>query len=197
MSKLHRSLVIIGWLTSFLPSLINAQDAAAPQKVDPPVELEVIRNSIGVWDCEFQVWTQGPDAAPMTFTGVEKVRAFGEYWLASDLESTAMGQTTVVHSVIGYDLDEKALTGLVIDQGPYSAKMEGVYHPETRTVNWTIHAKTPDGDPMPQHTVMTMPNGDERILVMNMPGPDGEMVKFMQVRYARRKTESDKTGDSE
>ena len=120
----------------------------------------------------------------MTFKGIETNRGFGDYWLASDLESTMMGQTLVVHSIIGYDLDKKSLTGMVVDDGPHAATMEGEYDPATKTVQWTTHARTMTGEPMVQKTVMTLVNDDERVLVLNVPGPkEGEVTKFMEIRY--------------
>jgi len=186
---------------SFISVSVAQESATQEQPAAPaeePVELEVVKSSIGVWDCEFKVWAQGPDADPMTFKGVETNRGFGEYWLASDLESTMMGQTIVVHSIIGYDLDKKSLTGMVVDHGPYAATMEGEYDPATKTVKWTTHAKTMTGEPMVQKTVMTLVNDDERILVLNVPGPkEGEVTKFMEIRYVRRKPEPSESGSSD
>ncbi len=134
----------------------------------------------------------------MTFKGVETNRAFGEYWLASDLESTMMGQTMVVHSIIGYDLDKQALTGFVVDHGPYAATMEGEYDPKTKSVKWTTHAKTMTGEPMTQKTAITQISDDERVLVLNVPGPkEGESIKFMEIRYVRRNPEPKANGTSD
>ena len=83
-----------------------------------PIELEVLKASIGVWDAEIEVWPEGPDSPSIKFKGVETNRPYGEYWIASDFDSEFMGQTMKVHSIVGYDLDQKKMVGTVIDHGP-------------------------------------------------------------------------------
>ncbi|MEN8154985.1 MAG: DUF1579 family protein, partial [Acidobacteriota bacterium] len=90
-----------------------------------PIELEVLKASIGVWDAEIEVWPQGHDSPSIKFKGVETNRPYGEYWIASDFNSDYMGQTIKVHSIVGYDPEQKKLVGMVIDHGPYSARMTG------------------------------------------------------------------------
>ena len=58
-----------------------------------PKELQVLKASIGIWDAEFEVWPVGLDSPSMTFKGVETNRAFGDYWIASDLDTEINGQT--------------------------------------------------------------------------------------------------------
>lgn len=65
-----------------------------------PIELEVLKASIGVWDAEIEVWPQGPDSTSIKFKGVETNRPYGEYWIASDFDSEFMGQTMKVHSIV-------------------------------------------------------------------------------------------------
>ena len=44
-----------------------------------PIELDVLKASIGVWDAEIEVWPQGPDSSSIKFKGVETNRSYGEY----------------------------------------------------------------------------------------------------------------------
>jgi hypothetical protein len=153
-----------------------------------PIELEVLNASIGVWDAEIEVWAEGPDSPPIKFKGVETNRPYGEYWIASDFDSDFMGQTMKVHSIVGYDLDQKRLVGTVVDHGPYAARMTGDYDKESNTVRWTTEAKAPNGTPMVQKTLITHKHADERVLVLSVPGKQkGEITKFMQIRFVRRK----------
>lgn len=153
-----------------------------------PIELEILKASVGVWDAEIEVWAEGPTAPSIKFKGVETNRAFGEYWIASDFDSEFMGQTQKLHSIVGYNLDQKKLVGTVIDHGPYSATMTGEYDKDSKTVHWKTEAKDTDGKPMLQKASITHKNADERILVMNVPGKKkGEFTKFMQIRFVRRK----------
>ena len=162
----------------------TAQDESKPK----PAELEHLKAAVGVWDAEFEVWAQGPDQPPLVFSGVETNHAFGEYWIASDLVSEYMGTTMKVHSIIGYDLDQKKLVGTVVDDGPYSAKMTGEYDAKTKSVTWITKGKGPGGTPLVHRTTMTQKSAEERVLVLNVPGKDeGEFTKFMQIRYVKRK----------
>ena len=153
-----------------------------------PIELEVLKASIGVWDAEIEVWPQGPDSSSIKFKGVETNRPYGEYWIASDFDSEFMGQTLKVHSIVGYDLDQKKMVGTIIDHGPYAASMTGDYDKESNTVRWTTQAKDPNGKPMMQKTLITHKSADERVLVLSVPGKQkNDFTKFMQIRFVRRK----------
>jgi hypothetical protein len=153
-----------------------------------PIELEVLKASIGVWDAEIEVWPEGPDSSSIKFKGVETNRPYGAYWIASDFDSEFMGQTMKVHSIVGYDLDHKKMVGTVIDHGPYAASMTGDYDKESNTVRWTTEAKDPNGRPMVQKTLITQKHADERVLVLSVPGKQkNDFTKFMQIRFVRRK----------
>ncbi|RMF36831.1 MAG: DUF1579 domain-containing protein [Planctomycetota bacterium] len=168
--------------------LVATLSAIAQSAVgEPPVELQVIRGYAGVWDAEFEVWPGGPEAASIKFKGVETNRPYGEYWIASDLVSQVGSQTTRVHSIVGYDLDQKQLVGMIIDDGPYAATMAGQYDAESQTVTWTVKGKMPDGKPLLQVTKITQLSPTERVLVLTMPGEgDGPAAKIMQIRFTKR-----------
>jgi len=153
-----------------------------------PKELQVLKASIGIWDAEFEVWPVGLDSPSMTFKGVETNRAFGEYWIASDLDTEINSQTMKVHSIVGYDLDKGKLVGKVIDHSPYAASMTGDYDSESKTLSWTTNVKGPDGKPMVHKTLITEKTANERLLVLSVPAKEKDgFVKFMQIKFLRRK----------
>ena len=166
-----------------------ALSCIAEEKPDPkPIELEVLKGYIGVWDAEIEVWPEGPDSPSIKFKGVETNRAYGENWIASDFDSEVGGQTMKVHSIVGYDLDQKKMVGTVIDHGPYAASMTGEYDAKSKTITWIIKAKTPDGNPIVQRTLATQKTANERVLILKVPGKkDNEFTKFMQIRFVKRK----------
>lgn len=152
-----------------------------------PIELEELKAYVGVWDAEIEVWAAGLDSPPTTFRGVETNRPYGDYWIASDFDSEFMGQTIRVHSIVGYDLGEKRMVGMVIDHGPYSARMTGDYDAESKTVHWLTEARDPTGKPMVQKTLVTQKDAVERVLVLMVPsGVNDEFIKFMQIRFTKR-----------
>jgi hypothetical protein len=153
-----------------------------------PIELEILKAYIGVWDADIEVWPEGLDSPPITFKGVETNRPYGEFWIASDFDSEFMGQTIKVHSIVGYDLDKKKMVGTIIDHGPYAATMTGEYDVESKTVHWMTEAKDANGKPMVQKTLVSQDHADERVLVLMVPGKkENEFTKFMQVNFVKRK----------
>lgn len=162
--------------------------SAEDQTTTKPTELSLLKSYAGVWDAEIEVWTGGPKSPSIKFNGVETNRLYGAHWLASDFDSEFEGQTIKVHSIVGYDRDQKQLVGTVIDHGPYAATMTGVYDAKMKTVTWTTKAKDSNGKPMIQKTVVTQINDTERILVLEVPGEKkGDFVKFMQIKFSKKK----------
>lgn len=153
-----------------------------------PIELEVLKASIGVWDAEIEIWPQGPDSPSIELKGVETNRPYGKYWLASDFDSEYGGQTMEVHSIVGYDMDKKKMVGTVIDHGPYAASLTGDYDKESKTIRWMTKAKDTNGKPIVQKTLITHKSADERLLVLMVPGDKkDEFTKFMQITFVKRK----------
>lgn len=180
---LAKSLLLITLVFGFAISCI-AQD----QPTSKPIELEVLKASLGVWDAEIEVWPKGLDSPSLTFKGVETNRAYGEHWIASDFDSKFMGQTMKVHAIVGYDLEQKKMAGTVIDHGPYAASMTGDYDEESKTVTWMTKAKDTSGKPMMQKTLVTQKSADERLLVLMVPGDKkDDFTKFMQIKFVKRK----------
>ena len=162
----------------------------AKDEPGPPKELASLRTWVGIWDAEIEVWPQGLDKPSIKFEGVETNRAYDKYWIASDFDSTFNGQLTRVHSIVGYDLDQRKLVGKVIDDGPYAASMVGDYDEESRTVTWRTDVKDADGKPIVQRTTVTELNDNERLLVLSVPTQSKNVFKkFMQIRFNRRKAQ--------
>lgn len=168
--------------------MVIAPTIAAEDSTTPPIELQVLKDAVGVWDAEIEVWPGGTDSPSIKFRGVETNHAYGKHWIASDFDSEFDGQATKVHSIVGYDLDKKQMVGTIIDHGPYAAKMTGEYDHKTKTVTWITKVKAPSGEPIVQKTLVTQKTPDERVLVLMMPkkGKD-EFSKFMQIRFVRRR----------
>lgn len=151
-----------------------------------PKELKWIQGSVGVWDASIEVWPQGPDGASIKFKGVETNKAYGEYWISSDFDSSFMGQEQKIHSIVGYDLDKKKLVGTIVDAGPYAATMTGEFVEKDNAVKWVTQAKGLDGKPMVQNTVLTNKSATERELVMLVPGKEGKFNTFMRIVFTKR-----------
>ena len=170
-----------------LLSLGLALPGLGQETQETPPELQVLKNTIGVWDTAIEVWAQGPDGPSVQFDGVETVTAFGDYWMSSDSVSTFMGRTMKVHSLVGYDIDEGKLVGTIVDDGPYKATLSGEYDPDTKSVTWMIKGKDPVGTEYFQKSVVTEISENERLLVLYLPVAVGEgYTRLMEVTYTRR-----------
>ncbi len=168
--------------------IFGAVLACIAEEETKPIELGVLKSYIGVWDGEIEVWPMGLEAASIKFKCVETNRAYGKHWIASDLDSEFMGQTMKVHSIIGYDLDQRQMVGTVIDDGPYAASMTGDYDADSKTVSWTTKVKDASGKPVVQKTLITQEHTDERVLVLSVPNKENDgFTKFMQITFVRRK----------
>ena len=175
-------------LTTVLMLVLAVSCLAQEKPESNPIELDALQASIGVWDAQIEVWPQGPDSSSIKFEGVETNRPYGEYWIASDFDSEFMGQLMKVHSIVGYDRDQKKLVGTVIDHGPYAASMTGDYDEESKTVRWKTQAKAPNGKPIVQRTSIMQTSPDERVLVLSVPGKqENEFTRFMQIKFVKRK----------
>ncbi len=182
---IERKLLCVVFALAFcVPSV--AQDTT----VDRPAELQVVKSWVGTWDASVEVWPQGLDSPSIKFTGVETNEAHGEYWIASTFVSQFNGQTMKVHSIVGYDLDAQSMKGTVVDHGPYAATMTGTYDKPSASVTWMTQAKSENGTPMVQKTVVTQKSADRRELVLMVPGGDDEsFVKFMEIHFIKRKAD--------
>ena len=92
-----------------------------------------------------------------------------------------------IHSIVGYDLDQKKLVAKIVDHGPYAASMTGSYDTKSKTIQWMTKAKDAQGNPMVQKTLITEKNENERILVLMVPGKKkDEFIKFMKIKFVKR-----------
>lgn len=173
---------------SFLFGLTSSCMADEIPESNKPVELNVLKESLGVWDAEIEVWPQGLDSPSIKFKGVETNRPFGEHRIASDFDSEYMGETMKVHSIVGYDLDRKKMVGTVIDHGPYAAKMSGDYDAKSKSVRWTTEVKSREGKPIVQKTLVTKKSAEERMLVLSVQGKqENEFIEFMRIKFVKRR----------
>ncbi|MCC9641338.1 DUF1579 domain-containing protein [Rhodopirellula sp. JC740] len=166
---------------------VSANDEPKGNGKSTPAELRALRAMVGEWDVSVEVWPKGKDKPSIQFAGTETNRPFGQHWIASDLVTTYQDREVRVHSIIGYDLDQKSLVGTIVDHGPYAATMKGELDADTKTIHWTTHAKTPDGKPMLQKTSVTQMTGKQRVLTMMVPGKtEGEMTEVMKIEYTKK-----------
>ena len=168
-------------------AVVITSTSSIAQDTPKPIELAIIKSYVGVWDAEIEAWPSGLDAPSIKFKGVETNRAYGEYWIASDFDSTFQGQETKVHAIVGFDRDQQKLVGTVIDHGPYDAKMTGTYDAEAKSIHWLTQARDHEGNKILQKTTVTQTGSNERFLVLSIPVKDTDhFTKCMEIKYVKR-----------
>ena len=66
--------------------------------------------------------------------------------------------------------------------------MTGKADPATRTITYAGSMNDAvSGTPIPMETVLTFVDKDHQKMEMRQPGPDGKMVKTMEILYSRKK----------
>ncbi len=153
---------------------------------------DVLKRDVGVWDAEVKIWSQGPQADPLTSPGVETNRIMeGGLWLISDFKGTVAGQSFEGHGQFGFDPIKQKYVGTWVDSmSPFLSTMQGTYDPSSQTMTMMSEGR----DPQTRKTVKSKSEAryvddDHRTFTMSMANPaiPGQFVKVMQIDYTRRR----------
>lgn len=172
------------------------QHAAAQESVSavpsPVTEHhEILKRDVGLWDAEVTIWPQGPQAEPVSSTGVETNRLMGDgLWLISNFKGEAGGQKFEGHGQFGYDPIRRKYVGTWVDSmSPFLNTMEGTYDPSSQTLTMISEGRDPQtGKTVKSKSEARYVDEDHRTFSMSMANPakPDEFVKVMQIDYTRR-----------
>lgn len=161
---------------------------------EPQKEHEWLQKLIGDWTFESEC-TMGPDQPVQKFTGKESVRSIGGLWVAcegqgempGDLPGGCIGFTIMT---LGYDPAKKRYVGTFI--GSMMTHLwiyEGTVDATGKVL--TLDTEGPsfsgDGSMVRYQDIIEFKSDDHRVLMSQMPGPDGKWVRFMTANYRRKK----------
>jgi hypothetical protein len=144
--------------------------------------------AVGTWDSKVTMW-MAPGAPPMVSPGTSTNQwVLGGRYLEQKVTGSFMGMPFNGLGYTGYDNVKKEYfgtwmdnmgTGVMLSTGA----MDAANH-------WTFKGSMPDfmtGKDAPFEEHMAMPDKDHMTFDMWSPGPDGKMVKVMEIMYTRKK----------
>lgn len=154
----------------------------------PGSEHEILAARTGTYEMTFKAWMD-PESEPMTSGGTaERELILDGRVLVEHVDASMMGQPFQGVSQTGFDnasgkywstWADSMSTGLTV--------MEGSMDAESHTL--TFEGMSPDpmaaGDMRPMRIETTFKDGRE-VNTFYMPGPDGEMMKSMEVTYVKK-----------
>lgn len=181
--RLKRSLALAALLCAGATGA-RAQDMFQMPKPGP--EHDLLKKAVGTWDATVEMLM--PPAPPTK--GVETTTMGpGGLWLVTDFKADEMmGAPFQGHGVEGWDPAKKKYVGTWVDSMSTSVSLtESTYDAATKSMNGTLTAAGPDGQPMKMKAVTQYKDDDTRVFTMYMPGPDGKEAPSMRITYKRRK----------
>lgn len=187
-AALAMAVVIAAWGTEPVPA--RAQEAtpeemaAWMEATSPGEHHAALEPLIGRWDHTVTIWME-PGAEPMEMSATSEARwILGDRYVVQEYEGTFAGMPFHGRDLVGYDnLEEKYFSIWIDNHSTGPMVTWGTYDAETRTL-------TMEGtysDPMTGRTGVATRTvtrfADDGTVVYESygPGPDGEMIKVMEV----------------
>ena len=148
----------------------------------PPPEVGILQEDAGTWRGTVEV-RPGPDAPVQRSEGAMACHMCGP-WLVTDFKNETSGFEG--HGVAGWDSIERRYVATWVDPMRRGLViMHGVWDAAARTMTFTGEMSRPDGSRFRWREVTEKPDPDTRIFRSFVPGPSGEELEVMTVRYER------------
>lgn len=154
---------------------------------EPRAEHRWLQRLVGTWSVDVQM-DLGPDTPPMTSTGRETVRSFGELWtIGEGVNESPLGASESIMT-LGYDPERGRFVGTFIGSTmthlwPY----DGALDPSGKVL--TLDSVGPsfasDGTMAKYQDIIEFLDEDHRTLSARVQGPDGSWTPFMKAQYRR------------
>jgi hypothetical protein len=164
--------------------LLPATKAQEPSQLP---EHKILAMEEGVWDAD--ITTTLPGQEPMKSKGVETNRLLAGKWLISDFKGEFFGQPFEGHGVNGYDAKKGKYVATWVDtMSAHIDSLDGSYDDKTKTLTLNANSEDPSGKPMKMRLETQFKDDNTRIFTEYVQS-DGqkEFVKFMEVKYTKRK----------
>ncbi len=150
---------------------------------------KLLDNMVGVFDAKITAWME-PGAPPMVNTGTSKnTWILGNREVMQEVTSTFMGQPFHGIGYTGYDNIKKTYWGTWIDDMGTSV-MVSTGGTTDNGKTWKFTSTMPDpmtGKDAPVEERINVIDKDHHTFEMWSPGPDGKMMKMMEIEYTRHK----------
>ncbi len=151
---------------------------------------KLLDNMVGVFDAKVTAWFV-PGAEPAVNTGTaENTWVLGNREVMQKFTGMFMGQQFHGIGFTGYDNIKKSYWGTWIDDMGTSVMVStGATTDNGKT--WKFTSTVPDpmtGKDAPVEERITVTDKDHHTFEMWSPGPDGKMMKMMEIVYTRKKS---------
>ncbi len=155
----------------------------------PGPEHEAMASMAGMWDAQVKNFMD-PAAPPMESKGTaEFAMELGGRYMVQRFHGEMMGQSFEGLGYDSFDNITKTYRSIWMDNMSTAISvMTGKADPATRTITYAGSMNDAvSGTPIPMETVLTFVDKDHQKMEMRQPGPDGKMVKTMEILYSRKK----------
>jgi len=142
---------------------------------------------VGTFDAKVKMWMD-PSKPPEESAGTaENKWVLGNRWVEMQYQGTFMGQPFSGIGYTGYDNVAKKYVGTWMDTASTgvmlsSGSMAGKVMKSSATMSDPMTGKMSKAS-----TKVTFGDNDHYTMEMSAPGPDGKMVKVMEIQYSRKK----------
>ena len=142
---------------------------------------------VGTFDAKVKMWMD-PSKPPEESAGTaENKWILGNRWVEMQYQGTFMGQPFSGIGYTGYDNVAKKYVGTWMDTASTgvmlsSGSMAGKVMKSSATMSDPMTGKMSKAS-----TKVTFGDNDHYTMEMSAPGPDGKMVKVMEIQYSRKK----------
>jgi hypothetical protein len=158
-----------------------------PRKAEPQKEHEWLQKVVGEWTFEGEV-TMQPGKPPEKFTGTERARSLGGFWILIEGQSEMPSGPETMVMTLGYDPQKKRFVGTFIaSMEPHLWLYDGGLDAAEKVL--TLNTEGPnmaaEGKMATFKDVMEIKSDDHRVLTSHMLGDDGKWRKVMTIHYRR------------
>jgi len=147
-------------------------------------EFELLRKDVGEWDATITV-TPSPGAPPQASTGRLVGRLIsGGRWLITDFQNHTTGFEG--HGIYGYHAASKRYVGTWVDDMRTDLYVgEGEWDPGKQTMTYRWSTPMPNGQAMTWKETSEVVSGNEQILRVLFPSPDGAEFEMLRAVYRK------------
>jgi uncharacterized protein DUF1579 len=168
----------------------KAQMEAMIKAATPGEAHKKLASMVGTWDAKLKMYPMSPGAPVQESSGVSKNKwVLGGRWIQQTYAGKFMGKPFSGIGYTGYDNVKKQYVGTWMDTMSTSVMTSAGSTTDDKTYEFDSSVDDPmTGKPMTMKEKMTVIDKNHQLFEMWTPGPDGKMMKMMEITYTRRKS---------
>ena len=166
----------------------QAMMAAMMKYMTPGEGHKALDNLVGTWNVKVTAW-MAPGQPPMESTGTSETSwILGGRYIEERASGSFMGQPFNGIGITGYDNAKKEYVATWVDNMGTGIMTSTGSMTDGKTFTFKGSSTDPmTGKDMPEEMKLTVVDKDHHMSEMWGPGPDGKMMKMVQIDYTRKK----------